>query len=30
MGISVAMLRFSNLAVPVGNVPSTFIALTGK
>ena len=30
IGISAAMLRFSSLAVPVGNVPSTGIALTGS
>ena len=30
IGISAAMLRFSNRAVPVGNVPSTGSALTGK
>ena len=30
IGISAAMLRFSYLAVPVGNVPSTGIALTGR
>src|SRR5262249_52774491 len=29
-GISVAMLRFSNCAVPVGNVPSQGRALTGR
>src|SRR5664279_223742 len=29
-GISIAMLRFSHCAVPVGNVPSTGKALTGS
>jgi hypothetical protein len=30
LGISSAMLRFSNLAVPVGKLPSTGIADTGR